>query len=256
MKILSLNTWQERGPWRERWEVILRGLEEYRPDIIGFQEVFNADWVRKIQRRSGYFSLALAGKGETGLALMSRYPLLRWQCLKMRTQSPTEPYSRYALFAEFGTGKGTVSVFNTHLSWRLPESSVRQKQVGELSGFIQNQAIGGEIAVMGDFNATPDAPEIAQLMKQGDLTDTYGQRYPKKPGLTWSHANPYSLEAARLDACYPLPERRIDYIFVKKGSRLVKSLQDIQIVYTRRDARGFWASDHYGLLASIAEGTA
>ena len=34
MKILTLNTWQERGPWRERWELILKGLERYDADLV------------------------------------------------------------------------------------------------------------------------------------------------------------------------------------------------------------------------------
>ena len=40
MKILTLNTWQERGPWRERWEVTFKGFEIFRPDLAAFQEVF------------------------------------------------------------------------------------------------------------------------------------------------------------------------------------------------------------------------
>ena len=49
MKILTLNTWQERGPWQLRWKVISQGIAEYQPDLIGFQEVFNPDWAQEVK---------------------------------------------------------------------------------------------------------------------------------------------------------------------------------------------------------------
>ncbi|MDD5226210.1 MAG: endonuclease/exonuclease/phosphatase family protein, partial [Candidatus Omnitrophica bacterium] len=97
MKLLTLNTWQERGPWRERWELIFRGLKEYQPDVVGFQEVFNMDWAQEIRERSGYPYLAVSGE-HSGLIFISKFKPLEQECLVMKTKSPTEDYLRYAFY--------------------------------------------------------------------------------------------------------------------------------------------------------------
>ena len=35
MKVLTLNTWGDRGPWERRWEIIFEGIEKMKPDVVG-----------------------------------------------------------------------------------------------------------------------------------------------------------------------------------------------------------------------------
>ena len=71
MKILTLNTWQERGPWQERWELILEGVSKWSPDIIGFQEVFNRDWAEEVRKRLN-FPYLIFPKQPSGLMFLTR----------------------------------------------------------------------------------------------------------------------------------------------------------------------------------------
>ena len=114
IKILTLNTWQEKGPWRERWENIFEGLNRLQPDILGFQEIFNPAWAKEIQARTGLPFLVFSPE-PSGLVLLSRFPVVQWDCLTMKTQSPGEDYLRYALFAELRIEKEHLAVFNKAL---------------------------------------------------------------------------------------------------------------------------------------------
>ncbi|MDD5226726.1 MAG: hypothetical protein PHV97_06070, partial [Candidatus Omnitrophica bacterium] len=109
MKILTLNTWQERGPWRERWELILRGLKVYGADVVGFQEVFNMDWAREAQRRSGYPYLAVSGE-HSGLVFLSKFKPVEHECLVMKTKSPTEDDLRYVFYVKVDTREGEIAL--------------------------------------------------------------------------------------------------------------------------------------------------
>ncbi|MFF7161952.1 endonuclease/exonuclease/phosphatase family protein [Streptomyces sp. NPDC008086] len=64
-------------------------------------------------------------------------------------------------------GDRSVRVFNTHLAHRRQES-FRASQVGVLAAAVarQNRAI-----VLGDFNAVPDAPELAKMWALATDTD-------------------------------------------------------------------------------------
>lgn len=247
MKILTLNTWQEKGPWQDRWEVIFKGLEDYDPDLVCFQEVFNSQWAKELKERAGFPYLFFPAE-PSGLMVLSQFPILKDGCLTMKTQSPTEDYKRYALFIEIEAQNSRLAVFNTHLSWRLDEGKIREKQVEELLNFIDENTDRHEILVTGDFNAPPETPELELMRTQGSFRDVYAllhegqgsQRY------TWDNENPYAREPRVL-----MPDRRIDYIFSRNSSTLLSHLSSVEIVFTEPAGGGIYASDHYGVLAAF-----
>ncbi len=241
MKILTLNTWQELGPWRERWEIIFKGLQEMKPDIVFFQEVFNPAWAAEIQKRSGYPAMAFP-KEPGGLLTLSRFPVQQTECLTLKTKSPTEDYSRYVLFAELKTEKGPLAVFNTHWSWKLMESPVRRAQAEEFLEFTRQKAGKIPKAAGGDFNTVSWAPEIRKVREAG-WTDTFAMLYPEAPGLTWENVNSYAAGAN-----HPMPDRRIDYIFTQEFREQPRSGR---VVYNEPSAEGHFASDHYGVLITF-----
>lgn len=245
LRLLSLNTWQERGPWRERWELIFAGLKFYLPDIVGFQEVFNIDWADEIQKRSGFPYLIKSGQN-SGLIFLSKYPVLRSECLTYQTKSPNEDYNRYAHFALFKVGRKKIAGFNTHLSWLLPEDDIRLNQTQELLAFMRRKSkrcwgLCGEHPsfLTGDLNSAPNKPSIECVKKV--MSDTFAEIHPEKPGITWDYRNPYA-ERARDH----MPERRLDYIFTR-GLKTRHS----EIVFNQPDANGTYPSDHFGVLTEI-----
>lgn len=246
MKVLTLNTWQERGPWRERWELILRGLREYDADIVGFQEVFNMDWAREAQKRSGYPYLAVSGE-HSGLVFLSKYRPVEQMCRILKTKSPTEDYLRYGFYVRFDTGGADAAIFNTHLSWRADENEVRMKQMLELEAFIHEKAPAGPAALLGDLNCSSNTPPVVYLREIRKWIDTFWTKNPGVPGLTWNYRNPYA-EAER----EKMAERRIDYILIRERSGPFAKILSSQVVFDQPSPEGVWPSDHFGVLTEFS----
>ena len=95
---------------------------------------------------------------------------------------------------------------------------------------------------MGDFNAPPDTPEINRVIREGRFLDTYASLHAGSTGYTWSYENRYVRECHDL-----LPERRIDYIFVRN---FPENLSAVEIAF-KQPLKDQWPSDHFGLLASF-----
>jgi len=247
MKILTLNTWQERGPWRDRWGLILQGLKVYDADIVGFQEVFNMDWAREVRERSGYPYLAVSGE-HSGLVFLSKFKPVLQECLVMKTKSPTEDYLRYVFYVRVDTGAEEVALFNTHLSWRADEDSVRMKQTLELEAFVDLKAEGLPVALMGDLNGGADTPSLIHLRETRKWIDTFRIQNPGDPGLTWDYRNPYA-EAER----EKMAERRIDYIFIREHMRPFEKILSSHLVFNKPSLEGVYPSDHFGVMTEFAE---
>ncbi len=245
MKILTFNTWQERGPWRERWDLIFKGLEEYDADVVGFQEVFNMEWATEIRKRSGYPYLAVSGE-HSGLIFLSKFKPVEQECLILKTQSPTEDYLRYVFYVQVDTGNARVALFNTHLSWKADENVIRMRQVEELDHFVEQKTKDLPTTIVGDFNMAAPAPGIVFVREIKQWTDTFWTKNPGDPGLTWDYRNPYA-EAER----EKMAERRIDYIFIRERIGPFAKILSSRVVFDKPSAAGIYPSDHFGVLTEF-----
>lgn len=247
MKILTLNTWQERGPWRERWELILKGLKEYGADIVGFQEVFNMEWAEEVRMRSGYPYLAVSGE-HSGLIFLSRFKPVEQECIVMKAKSPNEDYLRYAFYVRVDTGKEKVALFNTHLSWKVEDEEIRREQIAELAGFVDKKAGPIPAAVLGDFNTAPDTAPVIFARDSKNWVDTYAEANPGSAGRTWDYRNPYAeLERDKM------AERRIDYIFITRKKDPFAKIVSSKLVFDKPNGK-VWPSDHFGVLTEFSHG--
>ncbi|MFH0984535.1 MAG: endonuclease/exonuclease/phosphatase family protein [Candidatus Omnitrophota bacterium] len=247
MKILTLNTWQERGPWRDRWELIQGGLKSYDADVVGFQEVFNMDWARELHGRSGYPYLAVSGE-HSGLIFLSKFKCVEQECLVMKTKSPTEDYLRYVFYVQVDSGEEKIALFNTHLSWKSNENEVRLKQTLELETFVGKKAPAGiPVALMGDLNAGPETPSVSYLRETLKWCDTFDMKNPQDPGLTWNYQNPYA-EAE----WEKMAERRIDYIFVREQTGPFRKIKSSRVIFNEPSAKGIYPSDHFGVMTEFS----
>lgn len=244
LKILTLNTWQERGPWQERWKIILRGIEDFRPDIVAFQELFNISWAQEIQKQTGYPTL-LFPKEYCGLALYTDFTVKSWGVVTL-PKSPLEDYSRYALWDELDLKGQKLFVFNTHLSWLLEDGESRKKQATEILALIHKKASQAEVFLVGDLNSTRPSEEIGGLIAKGGFRDLFFEKHGHESGFTWDNRNPYVASAE-----HKLPDRRIDFILIRSSGPLLKHLVSCERVFTEPNAKGIWASDHFGVLAEF-----
>jgi endonuclease/exonuclease/phosphatase family metal-dependent hydrolase len=148
--------------------------------------------------------------------------------------------------------RGPIQVFAVMLDYPLHASAIRQGQVKDLAGFIQETAARRDpVIVCGDFNAGPDSDEIRMLTGRSAAAkpgmvfyDSWELAGDGSPGYTWSNRNP-------LAAVGLYPDRRFDYIFSawpRRGG--VGHPIDCALLGVRSPDQS-QISDHYGLIADL-----
>jgi endonuclease/exonuclease/phosphatase family metal-dependent hydrolase len=206
-----------------------------RPDVVGLQEV-DVHWAERSEFRDQARDLARllhmrvffapiydldpltpgAPRRQYGVAILSRLPVLHTRNHEITRLSTVEenPVPEPAPgFAEAVVLKSGVAVhvYATHLDYR-PDPAVRAAQVADMLAIMH-----GRTLLLGDFNATRDAPELAPL---------------------WE-----SLTPAPVGPTYPadVPEKAIDYVTVSPGLRI-----------DRASVPETLASDHRPVLAQVS----
>jgi len=169
-----------------------------------------------------------AGKprGEYGNALLSRLPILVSDV--HRLPGSGEPRSALRTMIELDGGALWVTV--THLSRRGGDRAAQLAAVAELHTAPMETGI-----VVGDFNTTPDAPELAALRTQ--FTDAWalaGVRDDRSGWRFWQDGDGNTHPARS-------PHRRIDQAWVTDGVAVTAA----QVL----DGGG--ASDHLPLLVEL-----
>jgi len=186
-------------------------------DIVGLQEVDVhwgarsqwADTAQELADRLGMrvsfapiYSLDPPSEGqprrEYGVAVLSRWPIVSTEnhpLTRLSTVVPNATPAPMPGFLEVVIEKqgARLHFYTTHLDYRA-DPSVRQAQVEETLDILADDA-GESRVLVGDLNATPEAPELAPLWSI--LTDTWAAAPAAGNGLTYP--------AIR-------PTKRIDYV--------------------------------------------
>jgi len=160
---------------------------------------------------------------EFGVALLSKYPIVRWRndtLTRLSTQetNPVPAPAPGLLDVTIDVHGTAVRVFNTHLDYRA-DPRVRRQQVAEMLSHIG--APTTPTIVFGDLNAKPDAPELAPLLER--LRDAWPAS--AGPGFTYPADN---------------PSARIDYVLTSAHFRV----RSAQVVATP-------ASDHRPVVVEL-----
>ncbi|WP_031080077.1 endonuclease/exonuclease/phosphatase family protein [Streptomyces sp. NRRL WC-3549] len=203
--------WGERSEWRDLAAELAARLHMR----VSFAPIYSLDPV------------AVGGpRREFGVAVLSRYRILaaeNHEITRLSTQDPDPAPAPAPGFGEVSLRVGglPVHVYVTHLDYR-PDPSVRAAQVAETRRIMARDR--GHKILLGDFNATPDAPELAPLWK--DLTDA-------DPGApTFPAEDPVS---------------RIDFVAVSKADRTGAG----RVRVRGAAVAGTLASDHRPLVADL-----
>lgn len=206
-------------------EGLARALTEAQADVVGLNEVSRGrlldggvDVLLWLSHRLGMQAeFGPTAERLYGTALLSRYPIVGVQNFPFQTYH-SEP--RGCLLSTVQIGSQQVLVMVTHLDHEEEAAPERAAQVTELL------AVWGErtpALLLGDFNAEPGAPELANLKAAGwvDVAAALAER----PAPTFPSATPL---------------RRVDYVFV------TPDVQPVEVAVLPS-----LASDHLPVVATL-----
>lgn len=208
-------------------ETLAQVIEEANPDVLGLQEVSRgwvingsvdmAQWLSHRLKMPYIFDPTEGA--QWGNAILSRYPIVSTDSGPLPVESI--PIRRGYVLAEIDAGGDRLQVIDTHLHHFTEDSEIRQEQVPALI-----EAWNGDplTVLMGDFNATPDSPEM-QAVAEAGLVDLAAEIGPN-PSYTYYSAD---------------PNRQIDYIWASNDLTAL----DFNIPQTT-------ASDHLPLVTVIS----
>jgi endonuclease/exonuclease/phosphatase family metal-dependent hydrolase len=262
VRVATLNIWNRFGPWDQRLAAIRAGIAALAPDLIGLQEVLRLspgdgdalDQSAVIASGFGYHVAYARAHDERwyGNAALSRWPITRSEVFELPRGGTEE--KRTLLYAEIASPHGQIPFFVTHLNWKFDEGHVREAQVRDIAQRIASivRADAFPAILVGDFNAEPDSDEIRFLRGLTGLGNTRRVYYQDAFGLA-GDGTPGHTFAQRNTFAAPLrePDRRIDYVFVRGRDERMRGEPIEARVCFDTDADGSFASDHFGVIATL-----
>lgn len=244
LTVVTLNLWHDQRDWPRRRAMILDELRSLSPDVICLQEVLQhatlrnqaLDLADSLDYRVTFGSVDPdTAVKRYGNAILSRHPVLEtaWK--------PLEPKSDYRVVVQMRIAfQGRpVDVFDTHLHHTAEGAAIRAEQVRDLLAYVKTQRGKGAVVLAGDFNASPDTPELKAVTKP--YLDVFAALNPSTGRDTVTTLNPAMGHAPR----------RIDYIFVSRDGRPALRPLSAEIVLDQPAADGAWPSDHFGVVARL-----
>ena len=241
MKIITLNTWGNSGPYQDRWNLFLEELERYHPDVLCLQEVFELTLPEKIKKKFSFQNVSASY--EAGLVIMTRFPKFSEQVLSYESISPSEQQNRQAILVGLKIKSKEIIIANTHLAWKTEDEPVRYRQVQEL---LQTIPIKGyPVLLAGDFNDTIGSKPVEEIKKAG-YVDLCSISHPGERKITWDNQNPFIRTHS-----VKFPDRQIDFLFLHKQLLRTITVKTCKIAFNRPNQNGIYPSDHYGVFAEI-----
>ena len=246
-------------------------LKSQKPDIVGFQEMFDDEIRSRLLADSTIASMyPFRSSGpedgdiveqDGGLMLLSRFPILERDQIVYRVCAAEDCLAnKGALYAKIEIAQGvTYDVFLSHLQNANPllssgsERPTVQAQLDLLYSFIEAKRGTQQTpaVMMGDLNTNGNNPTqyndlIDRLHKPIDVWKT---THPNELGITSDKHKSF----APSEAPVPAGERgkegsRLDYVFLYDGARFQTNLLDAKVIKTLMQG-GKDISDHYGVMA-------
>lgn len=235
LTVVTLNLWHDQRDWAARRAVILDTLRALRPDVVLLQEVLEKEG---LPNQAGALADSLGcafvfasvdppgAAKRYGNAILSPHRIVASDEVKLE---PLDDY-RVAAHARLEVRGRTVDAYVTHLHHTDEGAAVRAAQVRHLLRFVAATRGRGALVLGGDFNAPPDAPELAPLL--GRFADACAAFHP---GAAVTTLNPAMGHAPR----------RIDHVLVPPRGPLRPAAA--RVVFASPTVAGVWASDHFGL---------
>lgn len=252
----------EKDPRFPKWEArmprVTGLIEEKGFDLMGLQEVCSgqADFIRSAFPGWGLVGVATddTERGNTGHAnaifyRKDRFRVLDWGWFAI-SETPDVPGSKswgtmcvrsctWAKIADLAD-KREFFLFDTHFDHRSQEAREKGMEL-VLAEIRARNAKGLPVMLMGDFNSSPESPEIRFAKKTLSRAYEVSETPPKGPFRTdncWRFVPPEKEDETA--------GKRIDHIFLTPGTR-VASHETFGDFY----GDNFYPSDHFPLKAVV-----
>lgn len=261
VKVVTINILFEMDLWERRRQLLVAGLKAQQPDLIGLQEANlqenTAFWLAEQLEMPYVYLVSYQERAykigtEYGIAILSRYPFIQQAQLDLQSQG------RLAQYVEVKIGDRPLIFCNGHYYWQPGSTPERMKQIQLLIDRLAKLPSEIPIIAVGDFNATPDTPEIRFLKAQ--FTSAYSIYHGEEPEYTCptpllkANRSLWRKFALRLMNLYTnrtfKPWRgTLDYIFINNHL----SVRDCQVILTQPapDNPHIYPSDHFGIAADL-----
>jgi endonuclease/exonuclease/phosphatase family metal-dependent hydrolase len=261
LKIMSYNIWNYNEPWRERRKIIVEGILEADPDIVGLQEIrddrrynpIGCDQARQIADRTGMgyryqpaMTYSNSPRSVEGLCVMSRYPIAStaYVTLTREPDDDKDSHQRIVLNGTVSLPVGDLEFFVTHFSLS-PEMGVSNSL--ELLEFVSSFDSSLPKFIVGDFNSTPADRPVKIL--------TGSERVTGQPAIgnlldTWVESRPDGRKGGPNGPCSH-GSRRIDFIFMVPSPWTQASVEEVAYV-NPKDQNGLAGSDHRAVRTTVS----
>ena len=241
LSVMTYNIWHDREDWPARRTLMLAGLAELNPDVLGLQEVLQhsqlPNQAATIATELGYemfFSSVDPPENEKryGNAILTRHPII---ASSLHRLAPHNDYRTVAHVVIEVDGL-PIDIYNTHLHHTFEGGAIRAEQIADLLAFVDRTRSSTQTIIMGDFNASPDYPELAPLHAR--YADTFALFVD----------DPLSENHATLNHLIGHSKRRIDHLFLEQSATPWITPVSSAIVLNQPSPEGVYASDHFGVL--------
>ncbi|NKZ37569.1 endonuclease/exonuclease/phosphatase family protein [Oleiagrimonas citrea] len=232
--------------WPKRRDLLLRVIRAQRPDVLGTQELTEAQGRYMAAHLPGY---AWFGQGREGgvkgehMGVFYRIDRLKvlasgdfWLSDTPRVPGSRtwgQPYPRMVTWARFRLrGEGSVFYyFNTHFPYRQQDVEARRRSADEVLGRIAGLPATARVVLTGDFNSAASSALHARLARA--LDDA------------WMHAKRRTGPAGTFHGFTGRPARRIDWILTRGFTP-----REVHTVTTHEKTA--YPSDHFPVVAILA----
>lgn len=264
MRVLTMNIFGRHRGWPDRRRVLVAGLRDLSPDVVAFQESIKTHSYDQVVDLLGpnYHVLHQVGRSEDGVgaSIASRWPFDVVREVDLHVAGGGDPTgwigSLVLVQIDVPEPIGPVLLAHHKPTWQSNMERVRELQAIASARVIDDVLNGIErhVVVVGDLDAAPDAASVRFWTGKQSLDgmsvyyqDAWEALHRDDPGHTFTPRNELVSAVWR-----PRPGRRIDYIFVRcgtKGSTL--DIAACERVFAE-PVGGIWASDHFGVIADLA----
>lgn len=251
VKVMTLNLRHDEDQWRLRFELVADEIARLEPDIIGLQEVqvdvhqayvLNELVASRGKARYQIYEETKPAGGE-GVAILTRFPILWHDHVPMVDD-------RVSVFVRVRhPSGGDIDVVDTHLSVGTNPAvrGARLEQVAETVRLANRNLACNPTFFTGDLNSgAGDAP--LERLETAGFVDSYA----------YLHGSPTPLDGNTSDvvlaegAFEQHPQERIDFVLSRgAGQRSVGAVRS-EVCFRNHDAKGFYPSDHFGVMTTFA----